>query len=155
MATKFRAILMSFFLFLVLFSPVTSSEENAEENHINGGTIESDLTINPDEILHISNSVTVADGVSINILNGGKLNLTGTLTGSTFGSTSLPYGINASIYIPNVINSGTKLVEITFNLESEDEFGPEFFGMGIMAISQMKVVSRFQLHLHREMNHYL
>ena len=80
MATKFRAILMSFFLFLVLFSPVTSSEENTEENHINGGTIESDLTINPDEILHISNSVTVADGVSINILNGGKLNLTGTLT---------------------------------------------------------------------------
>ena len=130
MATKLRAILMSFFLFLVLFSPVTSSEGNTEDNHINGGTIESDLTINPDEILHISNSVTVADGVSINILNGGKLNLTGTLTGSTFGSTSLPYGINASIYIPNVINSGTKLVEIIFNLESEDEFGPEFFWNG-------------------------
>lgn len=130
MATKFRTILTSLFLVLVLFSPIASSEENTEGNQITGGTIESDITINPDEILHISNSVTVADGVSINILNGGKLKLTGTLTGTTYGSTSLPYGINASIHIPNVINSGTKLVEITFNLESEEEFGPEFFWNG-------------------------
>ena len=90
MATKFRTILTSLFLVLVLFSPIASSEENTEGNQINGGTIESDITINPDEILHISNSVTVADGVSINILNGGKLKLTGTLTGTTYGSTSLP-----------------------------------------------------------------
>ena len=37
MATKFRAMLMSFFLFLVLFSPVTSSEENTEETQDTSG----------------------------------------------------------------------------------------------------------------------
>ena len=130
MATKFRTYSISFFLVLILFSPMVSSSENAEETHIVGGIIDSDLIINTDETVHISNSVTITDGVSINILNGGTLNLSGTLIGTTFGSTSLPYGINASIFIPNVVNSGTKLVEITFNLESDDEFGPEFFWNG-------------------------
>ena len=130
MATKFRTYSISFFLVLILFSPMFSSAENTEETHISGGSIDSDLTINAGETVHISNSVTLTDGVSINILNGGTLNLSGTLIGTTFGSTYLPYGINASIYIPNVVNSGTKLVEIIFNLESDDEFGPEFFWNG-------------------------
>ncbi|MBJ99547.1 MAG: hypothetical protein CMB48_00860 [Euryarchaeota archaeon] len=130
MATKFRTFILSLSLVLILFSPINSTAENSEETYINGGDLDSDLTINSGEIVHISNSVTIADGVNIHILNGGTLNLSGTLIGTTFGSTTLPYGINASISIPNVINSGTKLVEITFNLEEEEEYGPEFFWNG-------------------------
>ena len=111
MATKLPTMILSLSLVFILFSPIITVAENSEETHINGGSIDSDLTINSGEIVHISNSVTIADGVTINILNGGTLNLTGTLIGTTFGSTTLPYGINASISIPNVINSGTKASE--------------------------------------------
>ncbi len=131
MVTKFRTITISFFLIVLLFTPLNINAEDVPELiYIDGGSLDSDLTINEGEIVFVSDIVTIADDVTINIQSGGILNLTGTITGTSLGSTLLPYGINASIMIPNMVASGTKLVEITFNLDSEEEYGPSLFWNG-------------------------
>ena len=127
MATKFRTIAISILTIFILFTPMATNAENSESIYIDGGNIDSDFTVSNGQTVFISNSVTIADEVSIHIENGGILNLSGTIKGTSLGSTILPYGINASIMIPNVVESGTKVVKITINLESEEEYGPGLF----------------------------
>ena len=130
MTTKSRVLTISFLLLILIIIPFNTNAENTESIYIDGGNISADLTINNGQTVYVSNTVTIADDVSINIENGGVLNLSGTITGTSLGTTFLPYNINASIMIPNMVNSGTKLVEIKFNLDSEEEFGPSLFWNG-------------------------
>jgi len=131
MVTKSRTITVSLLLIVLLFTPLNINAEDVPESiYIDGGNINTDLTINVGQTVYVSDTVTIADDVTINIQSGGVLNLSGTITGSSLGSTLLPYGINASIMIPNMVNSGTKVVEIVFNLDSEEEYGPSLFWNG-------------------------
>jgi len=130
MAIKHSAIIISVLVVFLLFTPISTQAENNDSVYIDGGNIDLDLTIINGQTVHISNIVSIADNVSINIQNGGTLNLSGILTGTSLGSTFLPYGVNASIMIPNMVESGTKVVKVTFKLDSEEELGPELFWNG-------------------------
>ena len=119
-------IIVLLLLNLLIFTPISNGEETTT-SYINGGEINSDIIINDGELVIITDEVIVNDGVEINIKEGGILNVSGKIQGTNFGTTLLPYGVNSSILIPNIVTSGTKIVEITINLDSDYEYGPSIF----------------------------
>ena len=130
MRTQNRTLTIGLLVIMTLLLPVFSEAGHTDLNYSSGDIISEDLTVSNGDSVHISGSVSVADGVTITVENGGVLNLSGTMSAVTYGATILPYNINASIFIPNIVTSGTKLVKITFNLEAEEEYGPEIFWNG-------------------------
>ncbi|MBJ24095.1 MAG: hypothetical protein CMB64_05430 [Euryarchaeota archaeon] len=130
MGIKLRTFIAVLVLINLLILPSISGAENNDVSYINGGNIDDDLTINEGEVVIITNTVTIKDGVKIQVHDGGVLNLSGSLKGTSFGSTILPYAINSTIMIPNTVSTGTKVVEITVSLESEEEYGPSIFWNG-------------------------
>ena len=130
MRRNIRTLSLVSLLIIILFLPVFSHAEHTDLNYSSGDVINEDITISNGDSIHLSGIVSIANDVTINIEAGGILNVSGTMSATTYGATLLPYDTNVSIYIPNVVTSGTKLVEITFNLESEEESGPEIFWNG-------------------------
>ncbi len=127
MRVRKLALAIGFLFIMILFLPIFSQAEHTEFNYSPGDKIVEDIIITEGDSINIHGSVSIADGVTIKVETGGILNLSGTMSATTYGATLLPYNVNASLSIPNVVDSGTKLVEVTFNLESEEEIGPEIF----------------------------
>ena len=130
MGIRLRTLIINLVLLNILIYPSISNAEDSNISYINGGELNSDLLIEDGEIVIISNTLTINEGIEITVKEGGKLNVSGKIQGTSLGSTLLPYGINSTISIPNIVDSGTKIVDITINLGSEYEFGPSVFWNG-------------------------